>query len=160
MDESSFFESREECEVSYGYHISVLHRFWRMYMDRALAPLGFGSGQVPILTYLFERDGVQQADIVRHLRMDKGSIARTIRKLVDQGYIERLPSEDDRRAYHIRVTDKGRSVREELNAILLGWSETLSQDLSTEERTHLFDMLTRMRFRAGEMLRRRMENDQ
>ena len=137
---------------SLGRHISILYRYWQIYMDRALAPLGIGSGQVPILTYLFLHDGVNQNEIVHHLRTDKSSTARTIRKLVDRGYVQRLSSPDDGRAYEIRITDAARAMCSDLKSVLIGWTEALSQDLSADERILLFDMLDRMQARAEELV--------
>ena len=137
---------------SVGRHVSILHRYWQIYIDRALAPLGIGAGQLPILMYLFQHEGVNQAEIVHHLRTDKSSTARTIRKLVDQGYVERLPSPEDGRAYQIRVTAKAHSIHGRLKTILVGWTEAVSQDLSADERAQLFEMLDRMQDRAENLI--------
>jgi len=138
--------------TSVGRYVSILHRYWQVYIDRALAPLGIGAGQLPILIYLLKRDGVSQARIVEHLRADKSSTARTIRKLVEQGYVERLPNPQDARAYHIRVTAKAHSIRPALGEILKSWTDAVSQDLSADERTQLLDMLGRMLARAEELV--------
>jgi DNA-binding MarR family transcriptional regulator len=137
---------------SVGRYVSILHRYWQVYIDRALAPLGIGAGQLPILIYLLKRDGVSQARIVGHLRADKSSTARTIRKLVEQGYVERRPDPQDARAYHIRVTAKAHSIRAALGEILKGWTDAVSRDLSADERAQLLGMLGRMLARAEELV--------
>lgn len=136
-----------------GRHISILHRYWQIYMDRVLAPLGIGAGQLPILLFLLKNDGVKQAEVVRHLRTDKGATARTILKLVEHGYLERLPDPDDGRAYEIHTTAKAQAAQSELQTILSGWTEAVSQDLSADERALLFDLLGRMLTRADELVK-------
>lgn len=137
---------------SIGRYVSILHRYWQIYVDRKLASLGIGAGQLPILIYLFHGDGVTQAQIVHHLRADKSSTARTIRKLVDEGFVQRLPNPDDGRAYFIRLTAKARATRDQLRAILRSWTVAVSRDFSVAERERLLDMFGRMLLRAEELV--------
>ena len=155
MTESS--RTSSERSPSIGRPIGILHRFWQVYVDRALAPLGIGAGQVPILMYLLRNDGVNQVEIVRHLRVDKSSLARTIRRLVEAEYIERRPCTDDARAYRIVVTAKGRSIGDKVHQVLDNWSAAVTLDMSDEERQKLLRMLDSMILQAHELIHCRPE---
>ncbi len=150
---------KQDRSSSIGRPIGMLHRLWQVYMDRALAPLGIGSGQIPILMFLLRNDGVNQVDIVRHLRADKSSIARTIRRLVEEDYIKRRPCTEDARAYRIVVTAKGRAIEGRVHAVLDSWSEAVTQDLAAGERELLVRMLEAMILQAHDLVRCRPEDD-
>ena len=40
----------------------------------------------------------------------KGTVAKTLRKLEDKGYIERIINKDNRRKYILKLTKKGEEV--------------------------------------------------
>lgn len=145
--------SKDDSATSVGRFVSILYRYWQIHLDRELADLGIGAAQVPILAYLYRVDGVSQAEIVRYLRIDKGAVARTIRKLVEQGLVERVPDPHDGRAWLVRLTPRAQEVRCALGEKLGGWTEYVSQDLSEEEFAHLMEMMERMRVRAEELVR-------
>lgn len=72
--------------------------------------------------------------MARYFHLDKGTIARTVKKMEDAGYIIRKVDPDNRRAFRISLTEKGHKIAPEICEIDLKWEEVVSQCLNQEER--------------------------
>ena len=94
-----------------GKLISFLYRYSQMYLDKELAPYHIGSGQFYILMPLYKNDGMNQESLSQSISIDKAAITRAIQKLMKEGYVIRQRNEEDRRSYHIFLTEKGKIDR-------------------------------------------------
>ena len=128
---------------SAGKLIAILHHEGRKFVDKSLCPLGLGAGQFPILMQLYHQDGISQDVIAKRIGIDRTTLARTIVKLEDKGFILRIADPDDHRAYKVKLTVKGESVREEFLKVLKLWTEKIYGDLSEEERVLFYALLTK-----------------
>ena len=135
-----------------GRHITALGRMARVYVDSALAPFGIGFSQAQILVALYDGDGISQHEIGCRLHIDKSAMARTIRRLVDEGYVERLADPADERAYRVVLTDRARREEAAIKAILRGWTAGATKGLTDEEFTQLHGILLRMVGNAEQLL--------
>lgn len=78
--------------------------------------------------------GITQKYLVENSRIDKAQIARTLTRLEDQGWLERTPSEDDRRVRCLHLSPGGhelfaqlRDIQEKVAAELLQGCPALMQ---------------------------------
>jgi DNA-binding MarR family transcriptional regulator len=83
---------------------------------------------------LLVEDGVRQEELARKYKMDKATAARAIKKLEDAGYVYRQQDPEDKRAYRVFVTEKGRSLEEKMRKIALKWDSTVFSGFSKEEK--------------------------
>jgi DNA-binding MarR family transcriptional regulator len=60
------------------------------------------------------------------------NVSYNLRKLVENGYLIQERSVHDRRTFHVRLTDKGRDLRDRLSAMHRHHIEMLSQTAITE----------------------------
>jgi len=123
---------------------SVIYRRAQMHLDRELKPYNIRAGQVPILRILDLEDGITQEKIRHLLHMDKGALAKTIRPLLTEGYITRIKKTEDRRAYKISLTKKGKKIMPGLSETISGWIAILTEGLSEEEAEICFNLLSKM----------------
>ena len=136
-----------------GRHIAALGRMARSSVDPCLAPLGIGFSQAQILVALYEGGGVSQHEICNRLHIDKSAMARTIRRLVDEGYVIRLAAPDDERAYRVVLTERARLEEPAIKAILRGWTAGATRGLTDDEFAFLQSILVKMVNNAEHMLR-------
>ena len=139
---------------SIGYLIAILYRYGNAYLDKILAPFNIGSAQAKILLMLYKNNSLTQIELARTLRLDRGSITRSIKKLEKNHYIKRVRDEKDNRVYHLILTEKGRNIKHELCNIFLKWSDILLQDFSDNERELIFNFLKKMIDRAENYLKK------
>jgi DNA-binding MarR family transcriptional regulator len=137
-----------------GRDISLLARLARGYVDARLAPLGIGFSQAQILVALYDLgDGISQHEIGKRLDIDKGTLARTIVRLVEEEFVERLPDSRDERAYRVMLTGKAREHEAPIRGILQEWTDGVTADLADDEYAALSEILGRMLSRAESMVR-------
>lgn len=76
--------------------------------DALLERQGFGRAHHRVLYFVNLRPGMPVADILDVLKITKQSLARVLRQLIDNGYIEQKTGQSDRRQRLLYATDKGR----------------------------------------------------
>jgi DNA-binding MarR family transcriptional regulator len=77
--------------------------------DAVLARQGFGRAHHRVLYFVNLRAGMPVADLLDILKITKQSLARVLRQLIDNGYIEQKTGEADRRQRLLYATEKGRA---------------------------------------------------
>jgi DNA-binding MarR family transcriptional regulator len=84
--------------------------------DALLARQGFGRAHHRVLYFVNLKPGMPVADILDILKITKQSLARVLRQLIDNGYIEQKTGDSDRRQRLLYATEKGRRFFEVLSA--------------------------------------------
>lgn len=141
---------------SIGRHISILYRYGSCYIGKELEKYNIGKGQYTFLVTLFRYDGIRQEDLSELLNIDKGTTARAIKKLEEEGYVVRKINPEDRRSYGVYITDKARSIGEDILNTLNKWNDVISIDFTKEEKELSLDLLKRMtenavKFKKGKL---------
>ncbi|WP_332688153.1 MarR family winged helix-turn-helix transcriptional regulator [Devosia sp.] len=84
--------------------------------DALLERQGFGRAHHRVLYFVNLRPGMPVADLLDILKITKQSLARVLRQLIDNGYIEQKTGHADRRQRLLHATDKGRQFFGTLSA--------------------------------------------
>lgn len=84
--------------------------------DALLERQGFGRAHHRVLYFVNLKPGMPVADLLDILKITKQSLARVLRQLVDNGYVEQKTGEADRRQRLLYATAKGRQFFETLSA--------------------------------------------
>ena len=84
--------------------------------DALLERQGFGRAHHRVLYFVNLRPGMPVADLLDILKITKQSLARVLRQLIDNGYIEQRTGHADRRQRLLHATDKGRQFFAQLSA--------------------------------------------
>jgi DNA-binding MarR family transcriptional regulator len=137
-------------EIPFGAVISITSRNRFVFLNDRLRPLGLSAGQFPVLMLLYKEQNIMQETLVRHYHLDKGTIARAVRKLEDGGYIRRIIDPDNRRAVRLFLTEKGEQAAPLLMAINHEWEEHICTGLTAREQKTLNSL---MRTVAGNSFR-------
>ena len=83
--------------------------------DAQLEKQGFGRAHHRVLYFINLRPGMSVADLLDILKITKQSLARVLRQLIDNGYIEQQPGAQDRRQRLLFPTAKGKEFFERLS---------------------------------------------
>ena len=84
--------------------------------DTLLAHQGFGRAHHRVLYFVNLKPGMPVADLLGILKITKQSLARVLRQLIDNGYVEQKTGNSDRRQRLLFATEKGRQFFETLSA--------------------------------------------
>lgn len=105
-----------------------------MFLNDRLRPLGLSAGQFPVLMLLAREQNITQETLVRHYHLDKGTIARAVKKLEDAGYVRRIIDPGNRRAVRLFLTKKGEAVLPSLHAINHAWEALAFSGLTAQDK--------------------------
>lgn len=104
---------------------------------------GISPQQYNILRILKGADEPLNVQTIKDRMLERSPNAtRMMDKLCAKNYIERCPSEHDRRVVKIAITDKGKAF---LEAIPNDFNKDLLKNLNEEEAEQLSDLLDKMR---------------
>src|SRR5665647_11790 len=104
-------------DIPFGAVVSITSRGRVIFLNNRLRPLGLSAGQFPVMMLLAKEQNIMQETLVRYYHLDKGTIARAVKKLEDSGYIRRIVDPANRRAVRLFLTEKGEKVGAVLQAI-------------------------------------------
>jgi DNA-binding MarR family transcriptional regulator len=78
--------------------------------DQTLAAFGFGRAHHRVLHFVNRQPGLRVGDLLDTLRITKQSLARVLKQLVDEGFIEQQQGPVDRRERRLACTERGRRL--------------------------------------------------
>ena len=89
---------------------------WRNALDRRLRPLGFSHSRWLLLLHLSRNDGCTHRELAQSMGIEAASLVRLVDHMEREGLLKRCGSETDRRVKHLRLSDAGQSVVEDIRA--------------------------------------------
>ena len=104
-----------------------------------LKPLGLTYTQYLVFLVLWEQDGVSVSRIGEKLMLDNGTLSPLLKKLEQEGYIERRRSVEDDRVVEIYLTEEGRALQEKAKDVPLRVAGCI--DLPSEKAQQLYALL-------------------
>lgn len=132
-----------KCEAL-GSYISQIHRKSNVFITKRLSKYGIGSGQYMFLLKLYNKDGISQETLADSLFIDKGTTARAMKRLEEEGIVYRVKDKNDKRAYKIHLTDKAKDIKEEVLSILQEWESIVTFNLTNEEKDEIIKILKKV----------------
>lgn len=129
---------------SIGRWISILYRYRQNYIGKKLEPYHIGSGQFFYLIVLSKNNGISQEELSDYLKIDKATTAKSIQKLKDEGYVDRVIDVKDKRAYQVYLTDKALKVIPVINDTVEEWEKMITSGLPKSENSVIEELLSKM----------------
>ena len=129
--------------------INIIDRFLRAHRREYMEPLGLKGIHARMFMLICHALGCSQDRLVKWMGFDKSTIARQLELLETMGFVERKPSETDKRVMCVYPTRKMLDFQPGLETAMEQWNETLLQDLTPQEREQLTVILGKIRQRVG-----------
>jgi len=124
--------------------ISLLHRYGHIYVGKQLKEYNISKGQYIFLNALYKQESISQEQLSDYLKIDKGTTAKAIRKLEEEGYVIRKVDAKDKRAYNIYLTEKAMKIKPIVRKAMTDWIDILYSGFSEEEKELSLALLDRM----------------
>ena len=131
----------DNSEISLGLLVSMIHRTRMMFLNDKMGNMDITAGQFPFIAVLSNEEGISQEELADHFHIDKGTVARALRKLEDNEYLFRKVDSLNRRRYLIYLTEKGRKAVPTLINIEKEWENSMCSKFSEDDYNNLFDIL-------------------
>lgn len=140
-----------------GRYISILDRLMKMYYDHGLSDFEIGWGQQFYVEYIYDHPGVTAQEMVEYIRVDKATLTKTIKKLVEIGYIDILGDDRDKRVKHLYLTEQAVPAVKRIKEIHTSFFNTLHAGISPADMQHTEQMLAQMVDNINQKIWHRME---
>ncbi len=105
-----------------------------------------------LMAVLGERESATQRDLVSATAMDKVSVNRASKALVERGLIGRAPNAADGRSHHLALTPTGRELYEQIVPLAVSIESELEQALGKEDAALLAGILQKLREQVDRMV--------
>lgn len=122
-------KDRNQGFSNFGRCISILDRLMKMYYDHGLADYEIGWGQQFYVEYIYDYPGATAQEMVEHIRVDKGTLTKVIKKLREIGYLEIVTAENDRRCRHLYLTDRAVPAARRIKEIHSSFYDAMCVDI-------------------------------
>lgn len=136
-----------------GKWVSVINRYCHSYIAKNLKAYNLGCGQHAFLLTLYDNNGISQDMLSELLNIDKGTTAKAVKKLEEEGYITREVDSDDRRAYKLYTTEKALELIPHIIKVLDNCNQALSINFTEEEKDLALRLLRKMSENAVSFLK-------
>lgn len=113
-----------------GRCISILDRLMKMYYEHGLSGFEIGWGQQFYVEYIYDHPGASAQEMVECIRVDKATLTKNIKKLMEIGYIQTVGDERDKRVKHIFLTEKAIPAAKRIKEIHSNFYNDLRADIS------------------------------
>ncbi len=111
------------------------------YVARQLKDKDLDVGQFFFLRFILKNEGATQEEIVRNLLLDKATVSKGIKRLMQLGYVSRTINPNDKREFKVYATEKAGAFAGELDAIYKEVYDKLHTNLNKEEVAQLQSLL-------------------
>lgn len=133
---------------SIARYINVISRCGNMYRNNRLRDTDLTVPHLPYLFAVCRSPGISQEQLARRIYVNKSNVTRSLTALEKNGYIERRPSETDKRVLLVFPTPRAQDMLPRLRELTQDWNAMIAQDLSEEELELFRSMLSRIAERA------------
>lgn len=123
---------------------SIIHRYSHVFMTEEMKDHQIPGRAVPYLVCIHERPGLSQEEIADELKIDKGTVARTIKIMIEEDLVRRVQNPEDKRQYMIYPTERLESLYDARLAARDKMAEILAQGISDDKLLVFNEVLSMM----------------
>jgi DNA-binding MarR family transcriptional regulator len=124
----------------------LFFRLWRTSHTRtadALTSLGLTPAVFAVLNVLGARDGTIQQQLSTDMAIDPSAMVKLINELEEAGLAERRRRPNDRRAWEVKITPKGRQTLQRAKRLASDVEDEILAGLTAADRRQLLALLRR-----------------
>ncbi|MBN1785856.1 MAG: winged helix DNA-binding protein [Candidatus Methanofastidiosa archaeon] len=129
---------------SIGRIITAIARYGKIRLTSELKDYDLMGIPIYILHSLSKDKLIKQEDLIMQHGVDKAVMTRSLNKLQRRHYIEKIQDPEDRRAYLVRLTEKGGFLKDQTRTILYNFNDKILSGFSDDEIIQLFGYLDRL----------------
>jgi len=133
-----------DIENSPGFLLAKCHKKAFQRFKKKLEPFNLTPPQFGALTFLWQKDGINQIELGQLMGTDRTTISGIIERLEMKGYVQRKPSSSDKRSLYIFNTEKGNKLKYKLFDVAREHNSFLLNSLGKEEKSELIRILKKL----------------
>ncbi len=115
-------------QIPVGKLLYMIGKGYMTYVNRNLEEFGINTTQLHLLFEIAHHTNINQEMIATRCNVNKGAVARSIRKLEDNGLVKREIDENNRRQNILSLTKDGEDVLGKAGKVLADWENSVILD--------------------------------
>lgn len=131
-------------EKSFHYLLMLNYTYFQKEIYDEVKSAGLTMGQPKILDYLDSHDGAPQKEIANACNIEPGSLTVLLNKMEDKEIIIRKTLNNNRRTYHIFLTEKGKELQKKVKQAFAKLEDQAFVNISKEQRELFMDIFTKI----------------
>ena len=127
-----------------GFLIKDVARLYVKYFERQATQHGLTLGHCKVLMMLSRNQGATQAKLAELSETDPMTLVRTLDRMEGDGWLERQPDPEDRRAHRLYLKPAAKPLIEDIQRLGDKARAEVLAGLSNEERLQLLELIERV----------------
>jgi len=136
--------SLEKHEIPIGRRLGIVAKQFIGVMYKTLKDIDIGTNFIVIVLINKTGGTLTQQELANECGLDKTNVFRIIDSLEEKGYVIRAPKLDDRRAYIIKLTPKGRKIIPIIHKAINELNKKALAEISNEQQRLFFKTLDKI----------------
>ncbi|MBQ7928804.1 MAG: MarR family transcriptional regulator [Methanobrevibacter sp.] len=153
------FKSIDAKDLPVSKLISMIARGHAIYINRHLEDLNINATQLHLLFEISHQCDINQDKIAERCNINKGAVARSIKKLEEKWLVKREIDENNRRQNKVSLTPLGEKTLKESVKILNQWEDEVILDEGYIEKELLQKILKEIAVKIMELNQEECKND-
>jgi len=126
----------------------IANYFWKTSTDNINSILSdgqvssFNMNDYYYLTVIYQLGNPNLGDVAKELKLTKPSISAMVQRLIKNDLIEKIQSNDDKRIFHLSLTEKGLKIVQGDNALYRNLANDLTEMLTEKQISDINCLLT------------------
>ncbi len=129
-------------------NINIIGRCAGIFRSDRLKDTGLGACHHSYILAVCRNPGISQDELAREICINKSNVTRHLAALEESGYVERKPSEHDKRVTLVFPTEKALGILPTVRSVIKEWNEYLTEGMDEEELERFALTLSRIAERA------------
>lgn len=116
----------------------IANRLWMLSLKNMTVQIGqqdmkrFSNQDYYYLTTIYYMDGPNFSEVAERLQLTKPAISAIVTKLTSMGLVEKVQSREDKRIYHLYLSEKGLKIMEGDEAMYAGIETIIKNSVNDE----------------------------
>ena len=115
-------------QIPVGKLLYMIGKGYSVYVNRNLEEFGINTTQLHLLFEIAHESNINQEMIATRCNINKGAVARSIRKLEERGLVKREIDENNRRQNRLSLTKDGEDILIKACGVLRDWEDSVILD--------------------------------
>lgn len=124
--------------------LQALHQQMRKKYANEFRNMNIHVGQESALCILWQKDGITQTELRRQMKCEASTLSNMLKKLERDEIVYRQQSKDDARSTNVFLTQKGKDLREPIEAVWKEQQAELLKGILPEELLFMRRLLKQM----------------
>ncbi|WP_405308451.1 MarR family winged helix-turn-helix transcriptional regulator [Methanobrevibacter sp.] len=115
-------------QIPVGKLLYMIGKGYSVYVNRNLEGFGINTTQLHLLFEIAHESNINQEMIATRCNINKGAVARSIRKLEEKGLVKREIDKNNRRQNRLSLTKDGEDILIKACGVLRDWEDSVILD--------------------------------